>query len=403
MINHVYNKIDQRKRRVEEMTESEPYESLRKVLNLYPLKTPLSKKFIKLLKMLYTEEEAIIVSKFGLPYISYMSISRAAKKFGKSEEDIEKIFNKMAEKGTLFFEFNKKGEKLYCVPPFIPGIYEFYAMSKNDPSERKKEILKILEEYYFETFAPETFNSHGYPYFRILPNNDPVVKTLEINEEVPTGTQILPFEVANSYIRSANYIAVGDCPCRVHAEEQDGKKRCNKPINVCLVFDNVARYWADKGIGRLLSHEEADAVLHEAAQAGLVHVTTNNQEFDVNMGGMICNCCSCCCFILQGLLKTRGKGGLAKSNFQPEFLMDKCTLCLRCVNLCPVNAIFHHQPHTKDLSDNYLKLDQDLCIGCGVCASVCKSDAVILKKINDEIPEKTSVESSKRYNEEKLH
>ena len=62
------------------MSEDEPYESLRKALNRFPLRTPKSKKFLKLLKMLYSEEEAKILSKFGLPYIYYEGILESMNK-----------------------------------------------------------------------------------------------------------------------------------------------------------------------------------------------------------------------------------------------------------------------------------------------------------------------------------
>ncbi len=385
------------------MNEKNPYENLRKALNNFFLPVPKSKKFQKLLENLYTKDEAEVLSIFGIPYINEEKINRVAKKVGKSREDIEKMFKSMVDKGTLFVRTNEKGKKLYSLAPFIPGIYEFYTMSENDPPEKKKEILKILDDYYFETFAPEVFCHFGYPMFRVLPHNDPVEKTIEIDQKVSTETKILPFEVANSYIRSAEYIAVGDCACRMHAEHIDGERRCDRPLNVCLVFDRVARYWADKGIGRLISHEEAEEVLRIAAESGLVHCTTNNQEFTKDMAGMICNCCSCCCFILQGLLKTRGQGGLAKSNFRPKFIQDNCKLCLKCVKLCPMNALHHHQPHSVDLLDNYIYLNEPECIGCGVCATNCPHEAIILEKVGDMIPEVNIIDAGSRYEQEKEH
>ena len=68
-----------------------------------------------------------------------------------------------------------------------------------------------------------------------------------------------------------------------------------------------------------------------------------------------------------------------------------------------MSALFHHQPHNRDLSDIYIYLNEEECIGCGVCATNCTRDAINLKKIRDEIPEMTPIEMSKRYNKEKLH
>ena len=120
------------------MNEEDPYEALRKALNEFVLRVPKSKTFHKLLEMLYTPEEAKVLSIFGMPYVAESRIARVAKKTNKSPEEIEKMFEKMVAKGTLFFRRSKSGKKLYSLAPFIPGIYEFYTMSENDPPELKK-------------------------------------------------------------------------------------------------------------------------------------------------------------------------------------------------------------------------------------------------------------------------
>ncbi|MCP4132575.1 MAG: 4Fe-4S dicluster domain-containing protein [bacterium] len=381
------------------------YDSLHKALNRFDLKVPKSKKFTELLKLLYSPEEAKLLSHFGSPYIYTEHAEKTSKKTDRPVEEVEEIFNNMVTKGTLFTQKNEKGETMYSLPPFIPGIYEFYTMSENDPYEKKKEILKLLDEYFFETFVPEAYNASEYPWFRVLPANDSVTKLIDIDSTVePVETKILPFELASEYIRTAEYIAVGDCACRIHAEMQDGKKRCDKPIDVCLVFDRVAEYWAEKGIGRLISHEEADTVLQRSAEAGLVHCTTNNQVFGNKMSGMICNCCPCCCFILQGVLKSKGRQqGLAKSNFHPVIKKDDCNLCGKCLSACPVDALYHHKPHLEDNSDNFIALKTHGCIGCGICSMACPKDTIKMKKTGNTVPEPDVFHLGIRHNAERTH
>ncbi|ABW65993.1 4Fe-4S binding protein [Desulfosudis oleivorans] len=382
---------------------ADPYKKLNNILNMFDLKVPKSRKFTKLLKLLYTPEEAELLGHFGTPYMHMEPIGTTVRITGRNKEDVEALFENMVKKGTLFFQKGDNGERLYSLPPFIPGIYEFYTMSENDPFETKKDILKLLDDYFFETFVPEAFNSSNYPWFRVLPAEHPVKRTISIEKSVDARTRILPFEIASEYISSAQYIAVGDCACRDHAAMQDGKPRCDKPKDVCLVFESVAEYWVEKGIGRRITHEEAVNVLQRSAEAGLVHCTTNNRVFGERMSGMICNCCPCCCFILQGVLRTRGQQGIAKSNFQPVIKTEECNLCMACVDKCPVNALYHHKPHKDDGSDNFIALNESECLGCGVCVMACDNEAIQLVKVRDTVPEIDVLHMGDRHNKERRH
>ncbi|MHA1265905.1 MAG: 4Fe-4S binding protein [Candidatus Helarchaeota archaeon] len=385
------------------MDKLAPYEKLRRKLNLFMLKVPKTKKFRKLLELLYSPEEAELLSIFGMPYIDELRLSRVSKKTGKSKEQLKTIFENLVKRGLLFKRIDKVGRNTYSLAPYIPGIFEFYFMSKAEPPEKMKEVAHVLEDYFFETFAPETFNSSAYPFFRVLPAQTAVEKVIEVGEEVTPEFQVLPFELVSRYISSAKRIAVGICPCRDHAELIDGAPRCDKPRDVCMVFERVADYWVEKGIGKYVNHEEAMAVLIKAEKAGLVHSTTNNQFFGPEIPGMICNCCSCCCFILQGLKKVNRPRGIAQSNFDPLIDHELCKICKVCIEICPMGAIFHHTPHKDDLSDNFVYVMLDRCIGCGICATNCPQHAISLKKVRSELPEETAAASSARYEQERNH
>jgi Pyruvate/2-oxoacid:ferredoxin oxidoreductase delta subunit len=338
-----------------------------------------------------------------MPYIDEMRLSRIAKKTGKSEEELQEMFEKLVKKGAFFKRIEKSGKILYSLVPFIPGLFELYFMSKADSPEMMKQVGEVLENYFFTTFAPETFNSSKYPYFRVLPHQKAVERVIEIGEEVPTEFQILPFEVVKQFIATASSVAVGECACRTHSEIMDGKARCDKPRDVCMVFGRVADYWVEKGIGHHVDQKEALAVLIRAEESGLVHCTTNNLEFESDLPGMICNCCSCCCFIIQGLRKVNRPRGIAQSNFDPQIDRELCKICKKCVDLCPMGAIFHHPPHKDDLSDNFIYITEDKCIGCGVCATNCPQNAITLKKIRTQVPEKSTAAAGARYEQERIH
>ncbi len=79
-------------------------------------------------------------------------------------------------------------------------------------------------------------------------------------------------------------------------------------------------------------------------------------------------------------------GASARSNFEPRIDRDECVLCDECVQICPMEAIYHHYPHREDGSDEYIIINNKLCLGCGVCASNCPSEAITLEKVREVNP-----------------
>jgi ferredoxin len=66
---------------------------------------------------------------------------------------------------------------------------------------------------------------------------------------------------------------------------------------------------------------------------------------------------------------------LRKLERRPDFLHDKCTECLKCVKICPVNAIKPHQ-----VKKNWIVLTDSKCIRCYCCAEVCMDKAVRVRR-----------------------
>jgi 2-oxoacid:acceptor oxidoreductase delta subunit (pyruvate/2-ketoisovalerate family) len=53
--------------------------------------------------------------------------------------------------------------------------------------------------------------------------------------------------------------------------------------------------------------------------------------------------------------------------------LEKCTLCLTCVMLCPEGAIHYRPEHGR------IDIDLGFCKGCGICANECPAKAITMK------------------------
>ena len=59
--------------------------------------------------------------------------------------------------------------------------------------------------------------------------------------------------------------------------------------------------------------------------------------------------------------------------FTPDLDLDKCTVCLTCVMLCPDGAIRLRPELGK------IEFDFSFCKGCGICANECPTKAITMK------------------------
>ena len=66
---------------------------------------------------------------------------------------------------------------------------------------------------------------------------------------------------------------------------------------------------------------------------------------------------------------------LRKLERRPVFIHENCTGCLKCVKICPVNAITTHP-----VEENYIVLTDSKCIRCFCCSEVCTDSAVEIRR-----------------------
>ncbi len=189
----------------------------------------------------------------------------------------------------------------------------------------------------------------------------PVGKTVQ---SAPQG--VLPFHMMEKVIEDSRVIALGHCPCRVGFTLVGGG--CDHPTEVCMKFNDMARFVIDKGFAREITKTQALEVIKLAEEKGLVHFVDNaEQEIQHN-----CNCCGCACWNV-GAIRRRStpRDALMATYFIRETDFDECIWCGACADICPVDAV-------TMTADDVPETDTDWCIGCGVCVTACPTDAIAM-------------------------
>jgi len=256
----------------------------------------------------------------------------------------------MADKVIIFTRETKAG-RVYGLLTTIPGIFEFPFM-KGDGTPLHDRLAVLWDKYKHEAQA-EAFEGKPTPLMRVVPVN----KSLDFKNEILTYDDVVRL------IENADYICLTECACRTSL------RKCSKPTDVCMAMGYMARFLVERGYGKHATKEEAHDALKRADSAGLVHCTNNSQDGAV----VICNCCQCCCTVLRGRTEMNLKNSFAPSRYTAHVKSDSCTGCSICADdRCPNRAI--------TINDGIALVNEENCIGCGLCVTGCPSEAIELKQ-----------------------
>ena len=339
------------------------YSSLIDRLNRFPQGATPSELLNKILKILFSDREARLVS---LLPIKPFTAEKASRIWKLDLNETRKILDKLAGR-ALLVDIEYYGRSFYSLPPPMAGFFEFSLMRVRDDINQKA-LSELFYQYLNveEDFIRDLFATGETRLGRIFVN-EPALS--DVN-----ALHVLDYERATEVIKTATHIGIGICYCR-HKMEHLGKA-CNAPMEICMTFNGSAESLTKHGHARRIGTVECLDLLQKAYDENLVQFGENVRE-SVNF---ICNCCGCCCEAMIAARRFAIFNPVHTTNFIPELDDARCTGCGKCVKVCPVNAMeLVSANHPDHLQRKKALPDENICLGCGVCVRSCPEKCILLK------------------------
>jgi len=341
-------------------------------LNRYPIGLPDSETLRRILAILFSADEAYVASRFPLQEATLAELVRAT---GWEHERLTPVLETMADKG-LIMDLVYGHRTYYLLLPGLIGFFEFTFMKQRQDLP-VAELAQLMHEYLFE----DPDNRMGREFFG---GATPLTRALPYEEHIPVESVVTTWESAREIIRRAGYGAVGMCYCR-HKKEHLGRS-CDKGAptrEICISLGSAARFMVRRGFAEERSVEELLAVIDRARDLRLTHITDNIRH----KPSFICNCCSCCCELLGGVM--RGfPNGVAKSGYTIAGDTEKCLGCGLCAKACNVEAL-ELVGRDNGSKKKRMQVKAGHCLGCGACIPACPTGALsLVPAVRPPVPEK---------------
>src|ERR1035437_3587847 len=345
------------------------YQKLTERINLFPQGAVATDLLYNILKILFSEREAGLVS---LLPIKPFNAKKASVIWKIKETEASKILNDLADRGILL-DTENSSDILYSMPPPMAGFFEFSLMRYRNDIDQKT----LSELFYQYMNVEEGFIKD------LFTNGETQLGRVFVNEEVLSGENalhVLDYERASEVIKTAGSIGIGVCYCR-HKMKHIGNN-CTAPMEICMTFNGSADSLTRHGIAKKIEVSEGIDLLQKARDFNLVQFGENVQE-NVNF---ICNCCGCCCEALIASRKFGFLNPVHTTNFIPSIIEENCNGCGKCVSLCPVEAMTLVPSHEPDKPlKKKAKLNQEICLGCSVCLKRCEKKAIRLNSRKERV------------------
>lgn len=325
------------------MTE-DVYKQLREFLDRLPAgfpETPTGVE-IRLLKKMFTPEQAVLTMKLKN---EPETVAEIACRTGMDEAQLSEKLEQMAKDG-LIFRVREGDLRKYRAFQFVVGLYEFQ-LNRLD-----REFCEMFEEYM------------PYMGLSMASLNTSQLRVIPVESSLKSDAGVAPYNRVREMIDKEEIISVTDCICK--KEQGIMGNPCTKPMEVCLMFGEFARFYIDNNNARQIDRDEACKILDMAEENGLVLSPTNSQKLSA-----ICCCCTCCCPTLKNIKPFPNPGEMVMSYYRSTIDGELCTGCDECIAICPMDAIVDEDGVSEVLVER--------CIGCGLCVNRCPVEAISMQ------------------------
>ncbi len=339
------------------------WSALTERLNRFPQGAPPSELLNKILKVLFSDREAYLVSLLPIKPFTAQKASRIWKTDLTATRNILETLAGRA----LLVDIEQDGEQFYTLPPPMAGFFEFSLMRVREDIDQQA-LSELFYEYLNveEDFIRELFTRGETQLGRVFVNEAAI--------SPGNALHVLDYERASEVIKTARHIGVGICYCR-HKMEHLGRA-CDAPREICMTFNTTAASLTKYGHARRIDAIECLDLLDQAYGYNMVQFGENVRN-EVNF---ICNCCGCCCEAMIAARRFAILNPVHTTNFIPVISDELCNGCGKCVNVCPVEAmtfVSANDPHHP--SRKKAMLNEERCLGCGICVRNCATRGILLK------------------------
>ena len=327
---------------------------------------PVSKNLIKYLKVLYKPEEGELLLEFLKP----ATCQEVAKRLKVDEKTLAAKLAGLRRRRLLFYKNNE-----YLFHMAMHGFFARIAKAKKEdiPEGFWKAWNDFMPEVEERTITRSIKVAKEIKVSGLMTRILPARLALNSNSDIKPE-DILPEEDIHALLRmkgSKEVIAVSDCDCRIRAH------KCDKPTLNCFEFGKYAEFNLNQSSSlKVVSVEEAIAISDEAERAGLL----KSGGVSPRNGGVLCNCCSCCCNVMGATIRHKVAHELRNpSRYRAVVENASCTGCQKCVQRCFFDAIeMKPVPGTKKLK---AFVNEEKCMGCGLCVIGCEKEAMIFNLV----------------------
>jgi Pyruvate/2-oxoacid:ferredoxin oxidoreductase delta subunit len=191
----------------------------------------------------------------------------------------------------------------------------------------------------------------------------PLGKNINFESKFISSQEILEI------IKRSNVVGISWCYCR-SVQRKYNEPNCDHPLFSCIHLSfGKSLYEIPYKSHNLqkVSKKEVEDLLEECDERGLVHqlIYFPTPQFYY----IICNCCPCCCVVLNKFLKY-GSPQMIKSDFIAITDLEMCINCGTCEKWCHFGA--------RKIINDILQFNPIKCFGCGICVSKCPNHAITL-------------------------